>query len=219
MITQATERGTIYTLGELQEISNLARACGLRLHMDGARFSNALVELGVTPAEMSWKSGVDILTFGTTKNGTMNAEAVKTFDPKLAYKLRFLQKRAGFLVSKMRFVAAQLLSYLEDDLWQKNAKAANQVAKRVSEAIEATPGSQLIFPVETNQVFAAFSKDQVAQLREDDFNLRPWPLKEKRNAHRMVFSYHEDTIAISRLVDCFRRTQGRDFDKIHKTQR
>ena len=136
-LTQATECGVAYGLEELAELNAIAHSAGMKTHMDGARFSNALVHLNCSPAEMTWKAGVDILTYGTIKNGTMNAEAVITFDPDIAAVLRFMHKRAGHLSPKMRYMSAQLLAHLEDDIWRKNAVRANRNASRALAALSA----------------------------------------------------------------------------------
>ena len=152
-LTQATEAGTVYGLDELRALSDIAHGAGMKVHMDGARFANALVRLQASPAEMSWKAGVDVLTFGTTKNGTMNAEAVIAFDAETAAVLRFLHKRAGHLLSKMRYMSAQLLAYLENDLWRANAERANANAGRLRAALEACPGAEIVHPPDINELF------------------------------------------------------------------
>jgi threonine aldolase len=133
-VTQATEWGTVYTSEEVAALSVLAKVSGLRLHMDGARFANALVHLHCSPAEATWKSGVDVLSLGATKNGALCAEAVVFFDPALAADFERRRKRAGHLWSKMRFLSAQLLAYLSDDLWLNNARHANAMAEALAQA-------------------------------------------------------------------------------------
>lgn len=200
-ITQATEKGAVYSLGEVAAISEVATKYGLKLHMDGARFANAMVALNASPAEMTWKSGVDILTFGTTKNGTLNAEAVIAFEPEAAYKLRFLHKRAGYLKSKMRFDTAQLLAYINNDLWVSNARAANAAARRIADAIETAEGAELAYPVVTNQLFVRLSPALQNKLHAEGITLRPWPTSDGTEMFRMVFSYREDPSALDRLAD------------------
>lgn len=173
-LTQATESGVTYSLDELAQLSGIAREAGLRTHLDGARFANALVHLEATPAEMTWKAGVDLLTFGTTKNGTMNAEAVITFDPEIARVLRFMHKRAGHLSSKMRYMSAQLLAYLEQDLWRRNAAQANANALRIARALGACDGVRLMHPAHINEVFAILPPTLSQHLETGGFHLRPW---------------------------------------------
>jgi len=160
-ITQATEGGTVYRLDEIQAIAEVSRAHGLKLHMDGARFANGLVSLGISPAEMTWKSGVDVLSFGGTKNGCIAAEAVLFFEAGLAQGFPYLQKRAGQLLSKMRFVSAQLEAYLADEVWLRNARQANAMAARLSAGLAALPGVELVYPTEANEVFARLPRSAV----------------------------------------------------------
>lgn len=190
-ITQATEAGVVYELAEVRQISELARGYGLKVHLDGARFANAMVHLGASAAEMTWKAGVDILTFGTTKNGTMNAEAVIVFDPELARVVRVMHKRAGHLFSKMRYMSVQLLSYLENDLWLRNAHQANEHAARAAAALSQYVGVQILHPPHINEVFASLPPALVARLRSSGLNLRPWKEKAIDNAYRLVMSYCE----------------------------
>jgi threonine aldolase len=147
-ITQATEVGTVYALDEIEAIAAVARKHALPLHMDGARFANALVALGATPAEMTWKRGVDILSFGGTKNGCWCAEAIVLFDPARAQELAFMRKRAAQLFSKSRFIAAQFDAYLADGLWLETARHANAMAARLAAAIEDWPSAPA--PASTN---------------------------------------------------------------------
>jgi threonine aldolase len=127
-ISQATESGSVYTLDEIRRLSAIAKETRLRVHMDGARFANALDQLGASPAEMTWKAGIDVLSFGATKNGAMTADAIVSFDPALATELAFRAKRAGQLAPKMRFHAAQIDANLTDGLWLRNARQANAMA-------------------------------------------------------------------------------------------
>ena len=152
-ITQATEHGTIYRLDELAALGEIAHGAGLKFHMDGARFANALATLGCSPAEMSWRRGVDILSFGATKNGAMSTEAIVVFDPSLVEPLSYRLRRAGQTWSKMRFAAAQLLAYVEDGLYLRSADRANALAARIGQAMAAVPGVALLAPVEANLVF------------------------------------------------------------------
>ena len=173
-LTEATEAGTIYQLGEIRELASVARQHGLAVHMDGARFANALVALGCSPADLSWRIGVDALAFGATKNGTLTAEAVLVFRKDLAEGVVNRQKRAGQVSSKMRFLSAQLAAYLTDDLWLKNARAANASARRLADGLR-TGGIQLAAPVEANLVFPRLDTAARAALRARGFEFLDWP--------------------------------------------
>src|SRR5262245_32552627 len=134
-LTQATENGTVYRLDEVRALAEVAHAHGLKVHMDGTRFANALVSLNCAPADASWRAGVDVLSLGATKNGALAAESVIFFDPALAQTMAFRRKRGGHLFSKMRFVSAQLEAYLSDDLWLRNARHANAMARRLADGL------------------------------------------------------------------------------------
>ncbi len=153
-ITQATELGTVYSLDETARLAAIARAAGIGVHMDGARFANAVARLGCTPAEASWKAGVDILCLGATKNGAMGSEAVIIFDPAKAWEFELRRKRGGHLFSKMRFIAAQMDAYLSDGLWLTMAGHANAMAGRLAAGIAAAPGAKVLNTVEANMIFA-----------------------------------------------------------------
>lgn len=168
-LTQATECGTVYTPAELAALSDHARTRGWRVHLDGARFANALVALGCHPAEITWRAGVDILSLGAIKNGGMTAEALVVFDPALVDDLRFRRKRAGQMPSKGRFQAAQLLAYVETDAWRRNARRANAGAARLAAA-----APRLLHPVEANEVFADLGPDGPARLRAAGFDFYDW---------------------------------------------
>ncbi|TIN06575.1 low specificity L-threonine aldolase [Mesorhizobium sp.] len=157
-ITQSTEVGTIYTLNEIARISAIAKHHKLPLHMDGARFANALVALETTPAQMTWKGGVDILSFGATKNGCWCAEAIVLFDLDRARELAFLRKRAAQLFSKSRFIAAQFEAYFKDDLWLDTARHANAMAARLAALIEDSASARLAWLPQANEVFAVMKK-------------------------------------------------------------
>lgn len=177
-ISQASESGTVYTPEEIAAIAEICRQRELGLHMDGARFANALVTLGCSPAEATWKAGVDILSFGATKNGALAAEAVVEFTERLRSKageLGFRRKRAGHLFSKMRFLSAQLEAYLEDDLWLRNARHANAMAARLSSGLSTIRGIHLAHPAEANEVFPVIPSPVRDGLRADGFQFYDWP--------------------------------------------
>ena len=166
-ITQASEHGTVYRLDELTALGDIARNAEIKFHMDGARFANALATLGCSPAEMSWRRGVDILSFGATKNGAMSTEAIVVFDPSLVEPLSYRLRRAGQTWSKMRFAAAQLLAYVDDGLYLRNATRANALARRLGAAMAALPGVTLLAPVEANLVFLGMPPAMVDALVAD----------------------------------------------------
>ncbi len=157
-LTNTTEAGTIYGPDEIAALAGLAREHGLPVHLDGARFSNALVRIGCTPAELSWKAGVDVLSFGGTKNGLMGVEAVILFDPARAREFELRRKRAGHLFSKHRFLSAQMEAYLADGLWLEMARIANARADVLAAGIAAAPGARVTQPVEANMVFATWPR-------------------------------------------------------------
>lgn len=174
-ITQATEIGTIHSLAEIDAIAAIARECNLALHMDGARFANALVALDASPAEMTWKRGVDMLSFGGTKNGCWCAEAVILFDTSKAAEFAFIRKRAAQLFSKSRFVAAQFDAYLKNDLWLRNARHANAMTARLAEVLGNSNRIRLAWQPQANEIFA----------------IMPTPLKgELTAAGAMFYDWH-----------------------------
>ena len=157
-LTQATERGTIYSLKEIQKISATAEEFGLQVHMDGARFANAVQSLGCSAAEMTWKSGVDAVTFGGTKNGLMAVEAVIFFNPKHAWEFELRRKRGAHLFSKHRFLADQMQSYLAGNLWLDMAKKSNDASARLVQGLKQIPEVQLNFEPEANIIFARWTR-------------------------------------------------------------
>ncbi|HEU4959236.1 MAG TPA: beta-eliminating lyase-related protein [Sphingomonas sp.] len=175
-ITNATEYGCVYTPDEVAALGRVARAHGLGLHMDGARFANAVAHLGCSPADLTWRAGVDVLSFGFVKNGGMSAEALVFFRPDLAEATRVRRKRAGHLLSKGRYLAAQILAMLDDDLWLRNARAANAGARLLAEAA----GDRLVYPVEANEVFLKVSPEEAASLRALGFDFYDWGVGEAR---------------------------------------
>ncbi|GIX34311.1 MAG: L-threonine aldolase [Lysobacteraceae bacterium] len=173
-LTEATECGTVYTPDEVGALCALAREHGLRVHMDGARFANAVAALGCHPADLTWRAGVDVLCFGGTKNGAMAAEAVVFFDPALARDFAFRRKRAGHLWSKYRFLAAQFEALLEDGLWLRLAGHANAMARRLAAGLGALPGLRQVYPCEVNELFVVFPEGVAEALRERGATFYPW---------------------------------------------
>lgn len=194
-LTQATELGSVYTPEQLQALAEFARAHDLRIHMDGARFANALLHLGCHPGDISWRVGVDILSFGSVKNGGLSAEAVVVFDPALADEVAFRRKRAGQLHSKGRYQAAQLLAYLSDGVWERNARRANQGAAIIAEAA----GSRLAQPVEANIVWVRLDEHADA-LREQGVHFYSWPT----GLSRLVVSWDTPEDHVGRLAQLLR---------------
>lgn len=206
-ITQSTEVGTVYSLDAISEISGLAKRHGLPLHMDGARFANALVSLGTTPAEMTWKRGVDILSFGGTKNGCWCAEAVVLFDLDRARELSFLRKRSAQLFSKSRFIAAQFDAYFSDGLWLETARHSNAMATALAEAIGKSSSARLAWQPQANEVFAIMRKSTAEAAQQAGAAFYEWHAP----------SGHEGPIgddeALYRFVTSFATTQ-QDVDRL-----
>ncbi len=167
-ITNATEVGTVYTPDQIREIATVARREGreLKLHMDGARFANAVASLGVSPADLSWRAGVDVLTFGGTKNGCPGSEALVFFDKSLSADFEWRRKQGGQLASKMRYLSAPWIGMLEEDGWLRHARRANAAARRLAGALSSLPGVALRFPVESNGVFATLPEGLAEALFE-----------------------------------------------------
>ena len=157
-LTNATENGAVYSPAQITALTDIAQAHGVPCHLDGARFANALISTGCTPAEMTWKAGIDVLSFGGTKNGLMGVEAVVIFDPAKAWEFELRRKRGGHLVSKHRYLSAQMLAYLAGDLWLRLARQANEAATHLSRGITTIKGASLVHPTEANAVFAAFPR-------------------------------------------------------------
>ncbi len=152
-LSQATEAGTLYSPAELHAVTAVAREAGLSVHMDGARFANAVAALGVPPAEITWKAGVDVLSFGATKNGALACEAIVFFDPGRAGDMLFRRKRTGQTLSKGRFLGAQMSAFLDGDHWLDLARQANRAAARLAQGLAAVPGVRLPWPTQANEVF------------------------------------------------------------------
>src|SRR3954469_6433419 len=196
-ITNASEYGCVYTPAETAALGDLARARGLRFHVDGARFANAVASLGCAPADLSWRAGVDALSFGFTKNGALVAEALILFDPALAKAIHYRRKRAGHLLSKGRYLAAQILAMLEDDVWLRNAAAANESASRLAAA---AGGERLLLPVEANEMFIRVSAEEAAALRAQGFDFYDWGPGEAR----LVTSWDSDPAHVDALAAAIR---------------
>jgi len=199
-LTQATEVGTVYTPAETRALADIAHARGLAVHMDGARFGNAVVRLGATPAQATWQAGVDVLSFGATKGGAMAAEAIVFFDPARAAGMDSRRKRGGHLVSKHRFAAAQLEAYLREGLWLRLARHANAAADRLAARL-AELQIHAVWPVEANEVFVALPNEADARLKAAGATYYPWPT-ESLPHHAVV----GDDRVLVRLVTSFATT-------------
>jgi threonine aldolase len=175
-ITQATELGTVYSVDEIKALTAVAKGHGLKVHMDGARFANALVALGCSPAEMTWKAGVDVLSFGGTKNGGMILEAVVFFDTSLADDFLYRRKRAAQLVSKGRYLSAQMLAYLRDDVWLPNAKRANGLAQVLARGLQSSNRARLSNPTQANEVFAIMPRSTFDAVQAAGAHFYEWPM-------------------------------------------
>jgi threonine aldolase len=191
-ITNATEYGLAYRAAEVAAIGDFAKAQNLALHMDGARLANALVSTGDSLADVTWRAGVDALSFGFVKNGGLNAEALILFRTELAEEIAVRRKRAGHLLSKGRYLAAQLLAMLEDDLWLSNARAANAAAQTLATAAP----HRLVYPVDANEIFLKVTPDEAAHLRGQGFDFYDWAPGEIR----LVTSWDQQGEALDRLA-------------------
>jgi threonine aldolase len=198
-ITQLCETGEAYQLDEIAAISETAHKHNLKMHMDGARFANALVSLNATPAEMTWKSGIDVLSFGATKNGCIAAEAIIFFKPDLVGNLPFLMKRSGHLLSKMRFVSAQLEAYISNDIWLRNAKHANDMGKMLSEGLAKHNSIELAYPTEANEVFAKFPRHMIEHLNSEGYKMNEDELDGK--AVRLVAAWNTKTSDVESFLN------------------
>ncbi len=179
-----------YQLDEIKKISEVAHKHKLNIHMDGARFANALVSLNCSAAEMTWKSGIDVLSFGATKNGCFAAEAIIFFNQELVGNLPFLMKRAGHLLSKMRFVSAQLDAYLSNEVWLKNAKHANAMGKKLSQGLQLHKNIELAYPTDANEVFVKIPKDIIDQFNSHGYKINDEEWENK--AVRLVAAWNTD---------------------------
>ena len=202
-ITQATEAGTVYNPAEISQISEVVRAHNLHLHMDGARFANAVVSLGCSPADVTWRAGVDILSFGATKNGAMAAEAVVFFDRELANTFPFYRKRSGHLFSKMRFLSAQLEAYITDDLWLKNAAHANNMAAKLAQGLAGVEGANFCHRVEANEIFIQLPESVITAVLAEGFLFYRWD----KCTVRLVTAFNTLEADVVALVEAVKRHQ------------
>jgi threonine aldolase len=199
-ITQATEVGTSYRPDEVAALCEVAHRHKLKVHMDGARFANAVTFLGCSPADVTWRAGIDVLSFGATKNGALAAEAVVFFDLSLVRDFELRRKRAGHLISKSRYVSVQLLAYVETGAWERNATRANALARRIGDAA----GSTLMYPVEANELFLRLGAARIQALRAAGFEFYEWDAI--AGEIRLVVSWdqpEEEVDALCRALEAF----------------
>jgi threonine aldolase len=199
-LTQCTESGTLYTPGEINALCAIAREAGLATHLDGARFGNAVAALGCHPADLTWRAGIDMLSFGASKNGCLAAEALIFFERHELYgHAERLRKRGGHLYSKMRYLSAQLLAYIEDGLWLDLAGHANRQAARFAEAVERHPAARLEYPAQANEVFVAWSAEAFDQLEAEGIGFLTWPGRD--DLARFVFGHTTTDTDTSALIE------------------
>ncbi len=208
-LTQATEAGTCYRPEEIAAIAAIAHQHGLRVHMDGARFANAVAHLNLSPATITWRAGVDVLSFGATKNGALAAEAVLIFDRQLAQQFAYRRKRAGQLWSKHRFLSAQLDAYLHDQLWLRLARHANAMAQQLAAGLGAVPGAHLCHPVEANEVFVTLPEAVILGLQSAGFQFYRWP-DDRSNTLRLVAAFDTRAADVQALIEAAQRAAGRN---------
>jgi threonine aldolase len=199
-LTQATELGTVYRPEQIAALAACAHGHGLKVHMDGARFANALVHLGCHPGDVTWRAGIDVLSFGATKNGALGAEAVVFFDAALVRDFELRRKRAGHLLSKSRYAAAQLLAYVESGVWQRNATRTNRLAQDIARAA----GAALLHPVEANEVFLGLGVARREALRAAGFEFYDWGAPSAGEA-RLVVSWDQPEGDVAALCAALRR--------------
>ena len=212
-LTNLTEAGTAYTPEQIKELADIAHRYGLGVHMDGARFANAAATVGATPAQLSWKSGVDVLTLGTTKSGSFGAETIISFNAKYNIALAFLRKRTGHLVPKSRFLAAQVQTYMDDDLWLSNARHANEMAQRLAQGLACLPGVELMHAVEGNEVFVKMPEPMVDRLIERGCKFqRDW--RPEPRQHRFVCSWATSLEQVTALIATARAGAARLTDSV-----
>ncbi len=197
-LTNATEQGTVFQPDELAAYAEVAGRAGLGLHVDGARFSNAVISTGASPADLTWRAGVDALSFGATKNGAMAAEAVVLFNDRFSEDFAYRRKRTGHLWSKHRFLAAQFEAFLRDGLWLENARHANAMAAKLAAGLKALNGVELPWPTEANEVFPVLPDAIDAALESAGFVYYPWPVV--AGMKRLVTSFATQEEDIDRLL-------------------
>ncbi|MCF8485443.1 MAG: low specificity L-threonine aldolase [Rhodobacteraceae bacterium] len=202
-ITNVTEAGTVYTPAEVAALTAVAKAHGMPCHLDGARFANALVATGSTAAEMTWKAGIDVVSFGGTKNGCLGVEAVVIFDPAKDWEFQLRRKRAGHLPSKNRYLAAQMQGYLQDDLWLDLARHANDMGARLAKGLTQVDGLRQWHPVQANMMFPEWTAGTHARLKAAGAVYYPFPAPQGREAARLVTSWSTTADDVDRFLAAF----------------
>jgi threonine aldolase len=203
-ITNATEAGTVHTPAEIVALTTIAKAHNLPCHLDGARFANALVATGATAAQMTWQAGIDVVSFGGTKNGCLGVEAVVIFDPVKAWEFELRRKRGGHLFSKHRFLSAQMEAYLTDGLWLRLATHANAMGARLARGIEAIPDAHLTHPVQTNMLFPEWPIGTHARAEAKGAAYYQMPAPEGREGARLVASWNTTEAEVDGLLAALR---------------
>jgi threonine aldolase len=199
-LTNVTEAGTVYTPAEIAALTALAKAKDLPCHLDGARFANALVATGATPAEMTWQAGIDVLSFGGTKNGCLGVEAVVIFDPAKAWEFELRRKRGGHLFSKHRFLSAQMEAYLEGGLWLRLATRANAMGARIAAGLSKLNSTRLLHPDQPNILFPEWPEGTHARAEAKGAVYYRWPAAEGREAARLVASWSTTEADVDNLL-------------------
>jgi threonine aldolase len=200
-VTQASDLGAVYTLDEVCAVTEVAKARGLKLHMDGARFANAVARLGCSPAELTWRAGIDIMSFGATKNGGALCDAIVVFSPGMAEGVAVQLRRAGQVWSKMRFASAQLIAYVEDDLWLKMARSSNAIAARIAAGLCDIPAARLLAPVEANEIFLEIPSATMDALEADSFQF----YRRSKSLARFVCRFDATEAEADALISALRR--------------
>lgn len=203
-LTNVTEAGTVYTTGEIAGLSAIARSNGMRCHLDGARFANALVATGATAAGMTWQVGIDVVSFGGTKNGCLGVEAVVIFDPAKAWEFELRRKRAGHLVSKHRYLSAQMDAYLTDELWLRLAATANHMGRRLAAGLAAIPGIYLLHPVDANILFPEWNSGTHDRAEAKGAVYNRFPAAPNRESARLVTSWRTTEAEVDTLLAALR---------------
>jgi len=209
-ITNVTEFGTVYSLEKIQSLTKQAHKSGIKTHLDGARFANAMVALDCTPAQLTWKSGIDVVSFGGTKNGCLGVEAVIFFDPQMAWEFELRRKRGGHLFSKHRVLSAQMEGYLADDLWINLARQANQAGQKLAAKLSKFSEVEFIHPTHANLIFASWSRATHDKLAAKGAKYNFWPADptstgsaEEKLSARLACSWSTTDTEINQLLSCF----------------
>lgn len=204
-LVQATDLGVVYSVDEIAAVSQVAHAHGLKVHMDGARLANALARLGCTPAQATWRAGVDVLSLGVTKNGGLLTDAIIVFAPDTAASIGFHLRRAGLVWSKMRFASAQIMAYVADDLWLRLARQSNDAAARIAAQIEPIAGVTITAPVQANELFVDMAPAALSRLEDEGFLF----YRRSPRLARFVCRWDTSDTDVSALADGIRRHAAR----------